>query len=337
VFDLYAPEALESLASWKGRPGIVRKGVNALIVDRLAWALRTGDHFLCAGERQRDLWRGAMLGEGLASDTDGQDAFSVVPFGLSETPPLRTDRPGPRTQFPEIGASDPMVLWNGGLWEWLDPLTVIRAMTGVAERIPGTRLVFMGKATHQQAQRATKEARELAASLGLLDRTIFFNDTWVPYADRANWLLDADCAVSAHHDHLETRFAFRTRLLDCFWSGLPVVCTEGDDLADRVARDELGATVAAGDVNGMAAALEGVLRRGRGRFGPALARVAADYTWPVATEPLVRYVTDPPPSRRLSVAARQARPGRFIRGIGVRVARAAAARTGGRIWPGGTS
>lgn len=335
VFDLYAPEVLESLASWKERPAIVRKAVNALIIDRLAWALRAGDHFLCAGERQRDLWRGCMLGEGLATDADGQEPFSIVPFGLSEGPPLRTDRPGPRSQFPSIGPSDPLVLWNGGLWGWLDPLTVIRAMALVAERVPRARLVFMGKATHHQAQRATKEARDLATSLDLLDRTIFFNDVWVPYVDRANWLLDADCAVSAHHDHLETRFAFRTRLLDCFWSGLPVVCTEGDDLADRVARDGLGETVAPGDVDGMAAALERVLRRGRASFEPALARVAADYAWPVVTEPLVRYVTAPPPSRRLQVSPMPTRPGRFVRSIGFRGVRAALARTSGRSRPGG--
>src|SRR5262249_28644569 len=104
---------------------------------------------------------------------------------------------------------------------------------------------------------------------------------WVPYEERVNWLLDADCAVSAHLDHVETRFAFRTRLLDCFWAGLPVVCTEGDDLAERVARDDLGGTVAAGDVDGMAAApgrgagpgagararpLRAATRRGRARL-----------------------------------------------------------------------
>ena len=54
---------------------------------------------------------------------------------------------------------------------------------------------------------------------------------------RADWLLEADCAISTHEDHLETRFAFRTRLLDCFWSALPVVCTGGDELADLVERE----------------------------------------------------------------------------------------------------
>src|SRR6185503_10968946 len=61
--------------------------------------------------------------------------------------------------------------------------------------------------------------------------------------ERGAWLLDADCAVSAHLDHLESRYAFRTRLLDCFWAGLPIVCTRGDELADRVERERLGEAV----------------------------------------------------------------------------------------------
>ncbi len=57
------------------------------------------------------------------------------------------------------------------------------------------------------------------------------------YEQRADWLLEADCVLSAHADHLETRFAFRTRLLDAIWAGLPIVCTGGDDLAEQVERD----------------------------------------------------------------------------------------------------
>ena len=124
------------------------------------------------------------------------------------------------------------MLWNGGLWPWLDPETAIRAVGALAERRPGVRLVFMGAAQQLPAQRTAERAQALAAELGLLDRVVFFNDEWVPYEQRADWLLEADCALSTHEDHLETRFAFRTRVLDCFWARLPIVCTGGDDLAD---------------------------------------------------------------------------------------------------------
>ena len=69
------------------------------------------------------------------------------------------------------------------------------------------------------------EAVALAEELGLRDRVVFFNFGWVPYAERGRYLLEADVAVSAHFDDIETRFAFRTRFLDCLWAGLPVVTT----------------------------------------------------------------------------------------------------------------
>jgi hypothetical protein len=34
--------------------------------------------------------------------------------------------------------------------------------------------------------------------------------------------------VSTHYEHVETTFAFRTRILDYLWAGLPVVATGGD-------------------------------------------------------------------------------------------------------------
>src|SRR5215213_5330306 len=51
VFDLYTPEPLEVL---ERRPPL-RPLVTALTEDRIATALRTGHHFLCASEKQRDL------------------------------------------------------------------------------------------------------------------------------------------------------------------------------------------------------------------------------------------------------------------------------------------
>jgi glycosyltransferase involved in cell wall biosynthesis len=153
----------------------------------------------------------------------------------------------------------------------------------------------------------------------------------VPYEQRADWLLEADCALSMHHDHLETRFAFRTRLLDCFWARLPVVCTAGDELADVIERDDAGVAVAPGDVEGAAAALNRVLDRGREAYRPALERIGARYRWDVVAAPLIPYVREEaPPSRR---AYRARRPGHVLRGGAYGLARTALNRVGLRDWP----
>jgi glycosyltransferase involved in cell wall biosynthesis len=182
-----------------------------------------------------------------------------------------------------------------------------------------------GAASQAASRRAGEQARAVAEELGALDRSVFFHDGWVPYAERADWLLDAGCALSTHADTLESRFAFRTRLLDCFWAGLPIVATAGDDLAARTAAEGLGEVVSPGDVAGTADAIERVLGRGRAAFAPGLERAAAAYAWPVAAQALVRWITGPaPPGERLAPAGAVSRtPAHRARAAGYLLARPA--------------
>jgi glycosyltransferase involved in cell wall biosynthesis len=190
----------------------------------------------------------------------------------------------------------------------------------------------MGAWTRPASVLATRTARELAAELGLLDRSVFFNDTWVPYEERAAWLLDADCALSCHTQHLETRFALRTRSLDCFWASLPIVCTAGDALAERVQREDLGGVVPERDPAAVAAALERVLARGKPSYAGALERVASAHRWPVVAEPLVRYVLDPAPAPGTGRRAVR-RPSHQARTSAYYGARGVLNRVGVRGWP----
>ncbi len=314
IFDLYDPEPLENLELLRGRAAVVRRAVSTLTLDRFAAALRTGHHLMCASEGQRALWLGMLLAERLippaAYDADPtlRSRLDVVPFGVPDEPPPS----GPRDAIPGIGPDDEVVLWNGGIWNWLDAPTAIRAAGELAARRPAVKLVFMGGAPAGPGRRAAEEARRVAAELGLLGGVVRLHEGWVPYDERAGWLRRADCAISTHRDHLETRFAFRTRLLDCFWAGVPVVATRGDELAARVERDGLGAAVPVGDAAAVADALERVLTRGREAHAPALARAREDFRWSRVAAPLVRWVTSdarpaaPPGSGRPLARARDA-------------------------------
>ena len=345
IFDLYDPEPLEMLAEQvavdaaPSRLGHAKAALwKRLTTDRVLGALSAGNQFICASEKQRDLWIGAIVAERLvdpevyARDPSFRSVIDVAPFGLPSEPPRHTGSGGIREQFPQIGADEEIVLWNGGIWNWLDAPSVVRAMAQLVERRPQARLVFMGRSAHGQA--AAEIAQMEARDLGLLDRVVFFNDTWVSYESRADWLLEADCAVSAHSDNLETRFAFRTRLLDCFWAGLPIVCTEGDELATRVQREGLGLTVPPGSPEAIATALEQVLEQGRASYRDRLARVAEEYTWSSVARPVVRFATatDDPPrlgSHPLSHPARRART------AGFRTARSTLNAVGLDHWPAG--
>jgi hypothetical protein len=298
IFDVYDPDTFGTIEHYAGRPPRRRRLMTAFSVDRLTEALRTGHHFVCASERQLDFYLGVMLAEGLISpgayERDGsfRSVIDVVPFGLPPDPPERTGAQPIRERFPAIGPDDEIVLWNGGIWDWFDAPTAIRGAAKLAESRPEAKLVFMGGSSGR-LHKAEEEARALAAELGVLNRAVFFNDGWVPYERRAEWLLEASCAVSTHREHVETRLAFRTRLLDCFWAGLPVVCTGGDELGERVERDELGVTVEEGDADAVAAGLRGVLERGQDAYDEALRLTAEKYAWPAVAEPLVRFVTSP--------------------------------------------
>jgi glycosyltransferase involved in cell wall biosynthesis len=299
IFDLYDPETLETLELLAGRPAIARRVLTATTLDRLHDAFRTGHHFMCAAEGQRDLWLGAMLALRLiAPDSYDRDpgmrsVIDVVPFGLPDRLPAAATAGGPRERLPEVGPDDELVLWNGGIWRWLDAPTAIRSVAELARRRPRVRLVFMGGAgDHPAASQSTREAQELARELGVLGSTVIFHDSWVPYAERDAWLTQANCALSCAREHLETRFAFRTRLLDCLWAGLPIVCTSGDDLASRVDRDGLGEVAAPGDVGAIADAIERVLDRGRAAYAERLRAAAAEYTWSRAAAPLVGWALE---------------------------------------------
>lgn len=340
IFDLYDPEPFEVLEFLSDRPK-VRGVVQTLTLDRITEAFRIGHHFMCASSKQRDLWLGAMLAERLIRpavydrDASMLSTIDAVPFGIPSEPAVHSGAPGPRARF-GLSKDDELVLWNGGIWKWLDAPSTIRAMAKLAKRRPKARLVFMGASGHGPAQTATAAARRLADELGLLDHHVFFNHEWVPYASRADWLLEADCAISTHVEHLETRFAFRTRILDCFWSGLPVVCTKGDDLAERIEREDLGGTAPEQDADALAAQLEAVLQRGRPAYAEQLARAATDLAWPRVAEPLLRWIAEadvPPRLGDSTGGALARRPFHRLRHHGYRAGRGTLNRIGLRDWP----
>src|SRR4029450_5272338 len=86
---------------------------------------------------------------------------------------------------------------------------------------------------------------------------------------------------------------------DCFWAGLPVVCTGGDELSERVEREGLGVTLPEEDSDAVAAGLESVLNRGKDAPPEGLRLPHEEYAWPVVAEPLVRFATSPSTPPRL--------------------------------------
>jgi hypothetical protein len=137
VYDLYVPFATENLglhATQGSRPAYRRLAYRSGNLLQQA-ALATGNAFVCASERQRDFWLGALASIGrleleqYRTDPSLRDLIDVVPFGLEGTEPEPTGPPVLKGVVAGIRETDRVLLWGGGIWNWFDPLTVIKAAT----------------------------------------------------------------------------------------------------------------------------------------------------------------------------------------------------------------
>jgi glycosyltransferase involved in cell wall biosynthesis len=300
VADLYNPLMIEVLEAAGGDGGKSSA--------RRAWRAMLGqcavaDLVLCASEKQRDLWLGGMALAGLVdperyrADPTFRAFVDVVPFGLPAEPPRR-GAPVLKGVWRGIGADDQVLLWAGGVWRWLDALTPIRALERLRAQRPSVHLVFLGTGRPAlvlgDVPASDAEAVRFARERGLED-CVHFNPGWVPYEERGAYLLEADVGVCAHHDHLEARFSFRTRVLDHFWAGLPSVVSSGDSIGDLVERGGLGRAVPPDDDEAFAAALAELLD-GEEWHAAASSRVRAfapSLRWSECARPLVEFCREP--------------------------------------------
>ena len=303
VADIYDPMHLEVLEQGKHLADVDRYALSLGTAEVLNVQIERADFMLCASEKQRDFWLGQLAAlSRINPATHDEDAslhslLDVAPFGIEDSPPVQTHH-GIKGVVPGISESDTVVLWGGGIYNWFDPLTLIRAVHTLTARHPDLRLFFLGVKhpnPNVPEMEVSLRTRELAIELGLLETVVFFNDGWVPYQERSNFLLDADLGVSTHFDHLETAFSFRTRILDYLWAGLPIVSTDGDTFATIIRDNELGRVVPPEDVPALAAALEDVLYASgrRDRLKQNVERYAETMKWSLVLQPLIDFCLEP--------------------------------------------
>lgn len=302
VVDLYDPSPVGYLETTQ--PHTIKgqlESHHALVREHYNY-LRAGDVFLCASERQWDFWTGMLMAAGrinpvvYQNDRMLRSLLIVAPFGV----PARA--PGHRRRvlkgvWPGINRDDVVLLWGGGLWEWFDPMMAVEAMSIVGRQRTDIKLFFMGVKRPNASVTTSHTADQtiaLAEQLGVANRLVFFND-WVAYEDRENFLLEADLGLNIHRDNLETRFSFRTRMMDYFWAGLPIITTEGDPLSDLVKQNQLGLTVPCGDAEALAQAIL------RAAEDPATRQTwklnclatAKEFSWDRVFEPVVAWCRSP--------------------------------------------
>jgi len=322
IFDLYDPSIIESLIIEALRPGS-----EDLLFEEHLWALKFalkyGFRVLCANDSQRDLYTGMLFGRRFGRRTVGiteseiLQKFIIVPNGvdfndLSQLP----DRMSARKRL-GIASDAIVLLWGGGVWDWLDPFTVVKAVKSASIGIPELRLFFLGLkrgGAEDPNSRNAEVLLEFCRKSGVLGTCVEANLDWVDPQTRADYLAASDAGIIGQGNHLEARYAFRTRLMDCLWAGIPVFSAGSDPLTEQGVREGWAISTPSSDAVGLAEALVRFGRSSawRGELRASAQRGRERRTWNRTTESLRADIGDPIP---LPFDARMRRGSAAILGI----------------------
>ncbi|HNY31716.1 MAG TPA: hypothetical protein PKO15_12580 [Fibrobacteria bacterium] len=245
-YGLSLPETLSFLPTWSWmrslgdrRRKMLRYRLLAMEAERI-WVSHSGQGVFLASQLavcrpDREAWRAFQF----------PSAILEMPMGVpDENPPQGSANP-----YPESMQGRPILFWGGGIWNWFDVPTVIRAMVELRNRGAPHVLFFLSgrnEATRDY-DRPLDEALRLASEANLLGSSIVFNDRRVKPTELAPWLEHCHAGIMGNQRTLESSMSWRTRYLDLLWAGRPLLVAGGDPLAERMARCGAAEMVPHGD------------------------------------------------------------------------------------------
>lgn len=308
IVDLYDPWIFGSLEQYDTMSPTEAERTKAHEINTLNQLADVGDFFICASERQRDFWLGLLASRGRL-DKPSHDAdphlralIDVVPYGVPESAPPNTPSLLRDGRFPSISADSQVILWGGGTWDWFDPIGTLDAFESISHEFPRARLFFMGLELEGRGiptMASTQRLIDRARDLGMIADGRVILGPWVPYDDRGSYLRDADIGVVAAKAMAESRLAFRTRMLDHFWAGLPTLTTAGDVLSELVAASGAGVVVPANNTRALGDGMRTLLSSDELRAACRVRslELADQFRWSSVVSPIARLIANPGPWR----------------------------------------
>jgi glycosyltransferase involved in cell wall biosynthesis len=264
VYDLFDPVLLE-LREMYGRKPSMRQRIHLQAESwRIRRAILDGDLLMVAFARQRELYEEARA------------PIIEVPFGVETGQPATDNR-------------QPLIIWGGGTWEWLDPRTAVDAVIAVNNAGVDCKLLFLGRSRPNRHVIDRRREDRLDALLRHGAPYVEANAAWVPYAERLSWLRRGKIAIMLHRPTAEAAYSIRTRLFDAIAAEVPIITTEEGFAAELVSAEGLGLVVPPGDSGAAADAIIRLLRDDAlfARCVSNLARIAPRFAWDAVTQPLI--------------------------------------------------
>jgi GT2 family glycosyltransferase len=304
IVDLYDPYTIENLEVHKQKGLQRRETIHNSDLNALLNQIKFGDYFICANEKQKDFWIGMLSALNKVNPKEFdlscklEKLIGLVPFGITVEDPVKTREGAMHEKVSNLQENDKVFIWGGGVWNWFDPLTLIKAIYNISKERNDIKLLFLG-VKHPNPDvpemEMTTNAIKLAEELGIKDKLVFFNMDWVDYNDRQNFLLESYAGVSCHFDNLETRFSFRTRILDYLWAELPIISSEGDYFAEEIEKFGLGLVVKYEDEISIQKAFIKVAddKMFYEETKRNIREYREKYKWNVVTEPLKQFCLEP--------------------------------------------
>ncbi len=272
VADLFDPTVLELRELYGNRPSLRQRIHIAAEWWRVSESLMRADLLICASPQQRRFYTALQ-----ASDAP----WIQVPFGID---------PGELSSCPK--PQDNLLIWGGGVWEWLDPATAVDAVLQLNDEGVSCRMLFLGRTRPSREmidrRREDRFSQLLESGRGLVSA----NAEWVPYRERLAWLRSGRVTIMLHRATPEAEYSIRTRMFDSIAAGIPVIATEKGFAADLVQREGLGVVVPAGDVGAVAAAVKKLLEDDAFHSSCVLnlRRIRPAFTWGRVTAPLTSMI-----------------------------------------------
>jgi len=303
--DIYDPFVLENIELLADKPSQIRDFEYLRHLKAMLEMLLRADKFIVTGERTRDFFTGLLTGWGLinpitASGAKFDDLFLVIPFGIPDEPFINALAKS-KNEIPDfINEQDELIIWAGGLWDWLDPLKAIDAMPLILDKRPFAKLLFMGYRhpnKHIPLMETVRQCIDKARKLRLFGNSIIFSE-WTPFSERIVILGQADLGLSLHKRHIETRYAFRTRIMDYIWAGIPMVISGGDNLALELAIPGVRIFEPGADVDEISAGVISSLetysdKSRREKISDDYEMIRAKYRWSELLKPLLTSIQNP--------------------------------------------